>query len=329
MDTEYLLTDRLLSDSSRESSECEIFGYGSLDDFLDADRSRIHGIQNTMCEKYESSEAHDCQSRVTNTCICGSIIGICIGVVLGMIFIFLSLSKSNDDCVNSTVLTRLITSTSFSVKYTEEQVYQIIRNGCNDFQRQNDVVLKNKTIYLIRHCEKYSDNSNGLSIDGDAHSVCLVSYFESFPLGKPQCVYGATSKTMRSIHTIVPISIELKIPMHGSWRSSRIKNAVDDIYGYLSRYDTILIAWEHHMIPKLATALGCVNCNSWNIDPRSSQTMNQLYDITWVLDYKDVRINNNTVSFTESPKLYTYNQNFDKGTCRDIANFTYIMKEFS
>lgn len=215
-----------------------------------------------------------------------------------------------------------------SSKSTDGCVSKMSTNQVRDTANQSEFKVTNKTIYLIRHCEKYSDESNGLSIDGNAHSVCLVSYFESFPLGRPQCSYGATSRTMRSIHTIIPVSIELKIPMHGSWSSTHIKKAVMDIHTYLIQYDIVLVAWEHHMIPELATALGCEACNGWNTDPRSHKTLNQLYDATWVLRYQDVAVNNSTIMFPNSPKMFVYNQNYINNTCQDIKDFTYKYTEY-
>jgi hypothetical protein len=180
----------------------------------------------------------------------------------------------------------------------------------------NVSLLVNKTIYIIRHCEKSRNKDMGLNELGLKHAVCLVPYFKNFPMGSPKILYGAISRTMRSVFTLIPISVELKLPLYGSWKSNDIRDGIFDIYEYLLQYDVILVAWEHRMIPHLASGLGCTKCNGWNKYDSSLRIIDDnLYNITWVLRYN-----------ASAPSLYIFGQNFHSGKC--IDNFTYESTEY-
>lgn len=212
--------------------------------------------------------------------------------------------------------------------YTHESNFISARNMNANNDANDDILRKfnpfylnvslliNKTIYIIRHCEKSRNKDMGLNELGLKHAVCLVPYFKNFPMGSPKILYGAISRTMRSVFTLIPISVELKLPLYGSWKSNDIRDGIYDIYEYLLQYDTILIAWEHRMIPHLATALRCTKCNGWNkYSPSFKKIDDNLYNMTWVLRYNG-----------SSPTLYTFGQNFHAEKC--IDNFTYTFTKY-
>lgn len=184
-------------------------------------------------------------------------------------------------------------------------------NACKNIP--NNISLdKTQWIYIIRHCEKGKDSDMGLSRTGVEHSNCLIDYFKNFPEGMPEVAHSETSRTERSIHTLIPVQIELGIPLYSYWRSNKIKKEVHSIKSSLERYNRIVVAWEHHTIPELATALGCTVCNSWNENPLLHKMNDDLYNVTWVL-----KLENNTVT------LRVYNQNFINHSCIKDFNYTY------
>jgi hypothetical protein len=79
---------------------------------------------------------------------------------------------------------------------------------------QSSLLRKRKEIYFIRHCEKDKNRKMGLSFNGIVHSACYIDYFKNFPLGTPQLAYSFISQTMRSIDSVIPLSIELQIPLY-------------------------------------------------------------------------------------------------------------------
>jgi hypothetical protein len=158
-----------------------------------------------------------------------------------------------------------------------------------------------KYVYIIRHCEKYKNKDMGLSKQGIIHSNYLVDYFKNFTYGAPKVIYAETSRTERSIDTGIPLSIELHIPMFNYWRSNDITNVANIVMNNLNIYQHVLIIWEHHYIPLLATKLGCKTCTSWNKNPTSYKTDDTLYYMTWILKYtsNDVEFNYDPQNFTD------------------------------
>jgi hypothetical protein len=173
--------------------------------------------------------------------------------------------------------------------------------------------VKDKTLYFIRHCEKDSDREMGLSSNGVIHSTCYIEYFRHFPLGPPQLAYSTNSRIMGAVDSIIPLSEELQLPLHISWKEDY---DVHMIKSFMLNYDIIVISMEHQDIPILASQLGCRYCKSWNSDPSASETQDDLYDLTWAVDYK-------------SGQLRVYAQNFElsvdgsSGRCRNISEFEY------
>lgn len=176
---------------------------------------------------------------------------------------------------------------------------------------------KEKWIYLIRHNEKYIDQDFGLSANGLAHSVCLVSYFKNFPLGIPQIAFAERSKEERAFQSLMPTSLLLNIRLKARWDKSQIHKLINKIHLLAtkknSKYSIFLVAYEHHFLPYIAQKLGCTKCKSWNTNPLSNHTSGLIYNMTWVF------------SLTNFTHLYIYQQNYNSinHTCTENIDYNY------
>lgn len=165
----------------------------------------------------------------------------------------------------------------------------------------------NKTVFLVRHYEKLNNKENGLDEIGLLHSKCLVSYFYDFEHGVPQVIYTELSRSFRSLEYVVPLSINLSIPVYIKEKKI-ISNIANWIVKNLEFYDVILVVLEPNGIVEVAQYLGCESCVSWNIDPLSRKENDEnLYDITWQLIYTE--FNSKLQSF------YTIEQTFEHNIC--------------
>jgi hypothetical protein len=173
-----------------------------------------------------------------------------------------------------------------------------------------------KWIYIIRHCEKLKDRDMGLSDIGIEHSLCLVPYFQTFPLGKPQIAFSSYSKTRRAIHTLIPITNAFNISFSSDFKTTETYEFSRFVLNELVKYDRIIIAWEHIHIPRLLQHLGCNSCKSWNNDPFSNE-MTNAYNIVFALKYYNT---------SELSLLRVYNDNFINNEC--VKDIKYEYKEF-
>lgn len=193
-----------------------------------------------------------------------------------------------------------------------------------------------KYLYIIRHCEKVRDRNTGLSLEGTAHSLCLVNYFKNFPLGKPNIIYAQTSKTYRSIATGIPIYTDFCNKMYSFWGNDNyIENR---ILSSLYEFDIVLLIAEHNFIPNIARKLGCDVCESWNNNPLAKHVDNSLFNVTWIMKFiqnKDKSItfseiyvndHNYIVPIKETPKnmIQKVENNEDNTAC--IKNYSYSIK---
>ncbi|KAK3673462.1 hypothetical protein LTR78_006696 [Recurvomyces mirabilis] len=100
------------------------------------------------------------------------------------------------------------------------------------------------TVYLIRHGEKPSDGSNGLTAQGKERAQCLRN------------VFGGARE--RPYETVEPLAQDLGLTVDISCDrddESCVNDAVDDYDGPRN----ILICWEHDELTKIAKALGDKN----------------------------------------------------------------------
>lgn len=180
-----------------------------------------------------------------------------------------------------------------------------------------------KRAIMIRHCEKVKNKDTGLSLEGTTHSLCLVDYFKSFPFGQPQMIFTEISKTYRSIATALPMFVDFCKYMTRFTENDA--NIVEKIYRSFYEHDVILIIAEHHFIPYLARELGCVVCENWNLDPTANAIDNDLYNMTWMFEFKIKPDNRYHID-----KFYIAKQNYIRddamGYEECIKNYTYDVK---
>jgi hypothetical protein len=140
-----------------------------------------------------------------------------------------------------------------------------------------------RAIYLMRHAEKpAAPHDPNLSAAGVMRAGRLPGYFPSL-LADDQAVdyifaTKASKNSDRPVETITPLAASLRLPIdqsyaNGSYRALAQAILSNDSYAQ----KTILIAWHHGTLPKLARALGATNVpKKW---PGTS------FDLIWKLTY--------------------------------------------
>lgn len=118
------------------------------------------------------------------------------------------------------------------------------------------------TVYLIRHGEKPSDGSNGLSAQGVQRSQCLVNVFGSSSSYNIGYIMAETPESdgsrARPLDTVTPLANSLGLTVDtscGRDDSDCVANVVDNYGGS----GNILICWEHGQLTDIVEALGDQN----------------------------------------------------------------------
>lgn len=145
-------------------------------------------------------------------------------------------------------------------------------------------------IYIMRK----SDNTE-LTFTGIKRDVCLASYFDKFPLGRPQNSFEYIDNTVAGSITLKKLHNTFDIPIH--WQG-------DFDMSKINTYNNTLFVWDYKKIPELARSMGCTQCKSWNINPISNIMDDSLYDVVWVLEWDKEALNKHV-------KLKTYYQNWN------------------
>ena len=139
-----------------------------------------------------------------------------------------------------------------------------------------------RAVYLMRHADKPASASDPhLSAAGVARAEKLPGYVPGLLDGQPlEHIFAAqnSKNSNRSVETVTPLAASLRLPINQSYASgsyAALAKAVrsDSAYGG----KTILIAWHHSTMPKLARALGAANV------PR--KWPNESFDMIWKLTY--------------------------------------------
>ncbi|PWY66780.1 hypothetical protein BO70DRAFT_433096 [Aspergillus heteromorphus CBS 117.55] len=121
------------------------------------------------------------------------------------------------------------------------------------------LVSADATVYLIRHGEKPSNGSDGLSAEGFERAQCLTHVFgpdSSYDIGyiiaeQPE----SDGSRDRPYETVYPLAEELGLTIDTSCTKKDtkcVKKLVDDYTGS----DNILICWEHGELKKIVKKLG-------------------------------------------------------------------------
>jgi hypothetical protein len=118
-------------------------------------------------------------------------------------------------------------------------------------------------VLIIRHAEK-PDTGDDLSPAGYARANALAWYFEKTPAvlqhGTPVAIYAMgyeASTSRRAVETVAPLAKALGLPIRSQFLRDQFQKLVSEILsapGYEGR--TVLICWEHNVIPEIAQAFG-------------------------------------------------------------------------
>ena len=148
-------------------------------------------------------------------------------------------------------------------------------------------------IILIRHAEKKKDSIH-LSHKGVLRANYLADYFK-FPYGEfnvPSRVVAMSQhhhgSSDRCFETVAPVCKSLSIQhVKSNISKNHVKQVVDYVNQMKFSKETILICWEHTMIPIIAHLLG-YPVTSWGMNPLSANEKagKHCYDATWVIDLK-------------------------------------------
>ena len=147
-------------------------------------------------------------------------------------------------------------------------------------------------VILLRHAEKpYPDEGAHLSEQGYARARAWAGYFSGDPgvnrFGKVAALYAMRPKdpegSVRAIETLEPASSALGIPIRAEYRREEVDPLVREILESPSlNARTVVICWEHKMLPVLARAFGAAGAPErwpgdvfdqvWFLVPSSSGT---------------------------------------------------------
>lgn len=128
-------------------------------------------------------------------------------------------------------------------------------------------------IIIIRHGEKPA-SGNDLSPQGEERAEALPKFFETNPtatrFGLPVAIYAMGQKpndpddSIRAIETVTPLAYDLHLKIHDQYSKEQIQPMLEEVVNtpaYNGR--TVVICWEHSMIPLMAQALGVQNPPQW------------------------------------------------------------------
>merc|ERR1719498_2277624 len=115
---------------------------------------------------------------------------------------------------------------------------------------------------MIRHAERSEDKSDPhLTIDGAKRAEyiarCTASGESSiaFPLGPPQRLLASLRPTsVRPLETLRPLSQRLNVTIDNTVEMPDVDGFVKYLQ-QLKHGETLLVAWQHWFIPKLAAAI--------------------------------------------------------------------------
>jgi hypothetical protein len=140
-------------------------------------------------------------------------------------------------------------------------------------------------VIIIRHAEKPPVGSD-LTLRGEERAAALVPYFlrteELLKFNTPVAIYAqkpsSATSSRRAIETVKPLADALRLKVNNSYYRDDYKKMVNEIMQspeYEGR--TVLICWEHRVIPAIASEFSAEGApTNW---PDSE------FDRTWVLTF--------------------------------------------
>jgi hypothetical protein len=141
-------------------------------------------------------------------------------------------------------------------------------------------------VVMIRHAEKPLEG-NHLSLQGRERAAALVPYFLETPeivaFKRPVAIYAQAPKkdtsSVRSIETVKPLADALKLPIKETYIRDDFRKMVAEIQAS-HEYDgqTVLICWEHKVIPVMAKEFG--------VEDAPTKWPGSAFDRTWVITFE-------------------------------------------
>ncbi|KAF7885969.1 uncharacterized protein EAF02_004478 [Botrytis sinoallii] len=126
--------------------------------------------------------------------------------------------------------------------------------------------VSSQTVYLIRHGEKPSDGSNGLSALGLQRAQCLRNVFGNESNYDIKYIMAMTPKSdgerTRPLDTVQPLATDLNITVDISCD----RDDADCVANVVNQYEgegNILISWQHGALTDIVKALGDENAPKW------------------------------------------------------------------
>jgi hypothetical protein len=125
-------------------------------------------------------------------------------------------------------------------------------------------VAQPKQIVIVRHAEEPRGNSVHLSAKGQRRAEALADFFQTNPVvtryGLPIALFAARptpGNSRRSEETLVPTSEALSEPIREPFTKEEYAALAKKILKNPAfKGKTVVIAWTHQYIPKLAAAFG-------------------------------------------------------------------------
>jgi hypothetical protein len=153
-------------------------------------------------------------------------------------------------------------------------------------------------VIIIRHAEKPA-TGNELNQKGRERAAALVPYFLETPelleFKTPVAIYAPLpsheGSSVRSSETVTPLARALQMRINNSFHKDQIAALAREILTD-PRYNgrTVLICWEHKVIPEIAKALGAQTApDKWH---------GEAFDRTWIIKYAS----EGTVGFQDLPQ---------------------------
>ena len=142
-------------------------------------------------------------------------------------------------------------------------------------------------VLIIRHAEKATDGS--LSVKGKERAAALVPFFadtkELTAHGNPVAIYAVSftnePNAQRAVQTVQGVADSLKLTINSTFTNDTFKNMVEEIKSNASyKGKTVLICWEHSMIPDVARAFGALQT--------PGRWQGESYDRVWKISFSSV-----------------------------------------
>jgi hypothetical protein len=146
-------------------------------------------------------------------------------------------------------------------------------------------------VVIIRHAEKPPDDIDGpdkddLSLEGRERAAALVPFFQGnkhlLKFDTPVAIYAqgtAKQRSRRPIQTVRPLAEALRVPLIDKYARDDVAELVADIKA-TQRYrgKMVLICWEHHVIPRIATSFG--------VEDAPKEWSGKSFDRLWIITFR-------------------------------------------